>query len=119
LSRADVFRGRIRKQQHWHFLSYVNDLSTAGIAVSKDEKYHSAPTYKRTMRILKIWQANQKYAKRKQIAEKIASKTHASKKRVIQNMPYIQNMFRNKKMAEAIAKDLELEREEVDWLKAS
>ena len=39
LSRADVFQGRIRRWQHWRFLVYINILLSAGIALSKDEKY--------------------------------------------------------------------------------
>jgi len=30
LSRADVFRGRIKRYQHWHFLSTINFLLTCG-----------------------------------------------------------------------------------------
>ena len=39
LSLADVYRKRIRRWQHWRFLVYINDLLSAGIALSKDEKY--------------------------------------------------------------------------------
>ena len=35
LSRADVFNGRIRKRQHWGFLKYAMELSTAGAAAAK------------------------------------------------------------------------------------
>ena len=45
LSRADVFKGRIRRWQHWRFLVYINDLMTAGIALSKDEKYKKVISY--------------------------------------------------------------------------
>ncbi|GAJ22865.1 unnamed protein product, partial [marine sediment metagenome] len=34
LSKADVFRGRIKRWQHWRYLVYINDLLTMGIAVS-------------------------------------------------------------------------------------
>ena len=39
LSKADVFRRRIRRWQHWRFLIYINALITAGIATAKTEKY--------------------------------------------------------------------------------
>jgi replication factor C large subunit len=118
LSRADVLKGRIRRRQHWRFLAYINDLLTAGIAVSKKEKKKKFVQYKQTTRLLKLWWAKQKNAKKKAIAQKIAEKTHTSKKEMIKSMPYIQNIFQNnKKMASAIAEELELDNEEIAWLK--
>jgi len=54
LSTADVYRGRIRRRQHWRFLVYIYDLLTAGIALSKKKKYIGFTNYSRTRRILKI-----------------------------------------------------------------
>jgi replication factor C large subunit len=118
MSRADVLRGRITRRQHWRFLAYINDLLTAGIAVSKKEKGKKFVQYKPTSRILKLWFAKQKNAKKKAISEKIAERTHCSKKEMIKNIPYIKTIFENnKKMGEHIAKELELDLEEIDWLK--
>ncbi|MBN2112466.1 replication factor C large subunit [Candidatus Woesearchaeota archaeon] len=118
MSRADVFKGRIRRWQHWRFLVYVNALLTAGVAVSKDEKYKDFVSYTPTRRILKIWAANMKYQKRKAIAAKIAEKTHTSSSRVMKDtLPYLQTIFReNKKMGKELADGLDLEPEELDWL---
>ena len=41
IAKADVFRGRIRRWQHWRFLVYVNALITAGVAVAKDQRKKS------------------------------------------------------------------------------
>ena len=117
ISRADVLKGRIRRRQHWRFLAYINDLTTAGVAVAKKEKKKKFVQYKRSTRLLKLWWAKQKLAKKKAIAQKIAEKTHSSQKQMIKSMPYIQNIFQNnKKMASAIADELELDKEEVVWL---
>ncbi len=118
LSKADVFQGRIRRWQHWRFLSHINALLTAGVALSKDEKYKQFIKYTPTKRILKLWRANMTYQKRKSIAVKIAEKTHTSLKQSIKNMPYIQTIFKkNKQMAEEIIQEFELDSQEVDWLK--
>jgi replication factor C large subunit len=119
LAKADAFRGRIKRWQHWRFLVYVSDLMTAGVALGKDEKYHNFAKYGPTTRILKIWQANMKYQKRKAIAAKIAEQTHASVKEVVKcTMPYLQVIFRNsKKAADEISHELNLDREEVEWLR--
>lgn len=116
LARADVFQGRIKRRQHWRFLSYVNNLLTAGISSAKEERNPQFIEYKRTMRLLKIWQANQKYAKRKEIAAKIATHTHTSRKVVLEQFPYFQILF-SKSDSSQLARELELTEEEVDWLK--
>jgi len=120
LSKADVFKGRIRRWQHWRFMVYISDLLTAGIALSKKEKYHQFVQYKPTMKLLKIWMANQKFAKRKKIAERIAEKTHTSTRVAIHDtIPYMKVIFKkNKKKADEISEYLKLEKEESDWLKA-
>lgn len=119
LSRADVFRGRIRRWQHWRFLVYINALITGGVAVSKDEKYGGFVNYKPTKRIFKYWMAKRSNMKRNAIAEKVATQTHTSKKDAIKNsIPYFKVIFKkNNKMANAIAEQLELNKEEVAWLR--
>ena len=119
MSRASVFSGRVRRWQHWRFLVYVNDLLTVGVALAKKEKYHQVVQYKPTMKLLKIWQANQRYLKRKSIAAKIAEKTHTSSKVALQDtLPYLKVVFkRNKEQSSHLAGFLKLEKEEVDWLR--
>ncbi len=116
LSRADVFRGRILRRQHWRFLVYQNALMTAGVSLSKEHEKKGFVSYKRTSRILKLWKAKMKYQKRKVIAEKIAVKTHSSKERVIKDfLPYIKHVL----IKDDVARDLDLDYEEVEWLKNS
>ena len=117
LSRADIFRGRIRKQQHWRFLVYVNNLLTAGISLAKDEKNPAFVPYQPTMRLLQIWQANQKQAKKKAIAEKLTTKLHASKKQILQQMPYLQQILKAA-APEVVVKEFLLNEEEVGWIKS-
>jgi replication factor C large subunit len=117
LSKADVFSRRIRRWQHWRFLIYINALITAGIAVSKDQKYKKFVDYKPTGRILKLWWAKQKSMKKKAIAKKIADHTHTSTKNIIPQIDYFKTIFKNKEMATKLTKQLDLSKEEVEWLK--
>ena len=56
--------------------------------------------------------------KRKAIAEKIAETTHSSVKDIVKDIPYLQVIFKNnKKMAYSISEELDLNKEEVGWLK--
>lgn len=116
LSRADVFQGRIMNRQHWRFLAYINDLLTAGISSAKDERNSEFVAYRQSMRFLRLWQAKMKNAKKKEIAQKLAARTHTSTSVAGQQVPYLQVMFR-KGAGNDIARELELSEEEVDWLK--
>ena len=117
LSKADVFNRRIRRWQHYRFLIYINALITAGISSAKKEKHKALVEYKPTGRILKLWWAKQKSAKKKDIAAKIAASTHSSIKDIVKNtMPFLPLMFRNKEMGKRIIADLDLNEEEIEWI---
>ncbi len=121
VSKADIMNRRIMRWQHWRFLAYVNDYLSAGVAVSKDEKYKKMIEISQSERPLKIWLANRKYQKRLAICEKIAAHTHSSKREVLQSTyPYLQVIFqkgKDKEMLAAIADRLELDSDEVSYLK--
>ncbi len=118
LGDADKFLGRIRRWQHYRFYVYAYDLVTAGVAVAKDEKYKGFTSYKQTSRLLQIWMANQKNLKKKAIAEKVAEKTHTSKKEAIETIPFLQHIFlNNDELATNLASAFDFDKEEVGWLK--
>ncbi len=118
LSKADVYKGRIHRRQYWRYLAYVDVLLTAGIATAKDKKSATFVTYGRTQRLLKRWMANQKYARRKRVAQKLAAATHCSMKKSLQeNLPYIHHLYQKKHPStEAITAELNLDEEELEWL---
>ncbi len=103
LSKADVFRGRIHRQQHWRFLVYENFLLSAGISLAshKSQPISGFTMYQRPKRILKIWIQNQKYAKKKSIAAKFAKAVHIGRKRAMREfflLPLILNEEARKKL---------------------
>jgi replication factor C large subunit len=123
LSRADVHRGRIMRWQHWRFMVYADAMLTAGVASAKTAKNREIVEYIRPKRPLKIWIANQRFQKRKQIAKKIALATHTSQKRALQDtFPYVYYIFRkggkNSMLTQqAISEELELDKDELEWLR--
>jgi replication factor C large subunit len=119
LSRADVFKGRIMRWQYYRFYVYCYNLLSAGVAAAKDEKYKSFINYKPTSRILKLWIAKQKNLKKKAISEKIGEKTHTSTKRALQDtLPYLRPIYKtNKKEADKLTHYLDLDSEQIEWLK--
>tara|TARA_Y100000034_G_scaffold14224_1_gene14889 strand:- start:4780 stop:6000 length:1221 start_codon:yes stop_codon:yes gene_type:complete len=112
LSLADLFKGRIYRQQYWRFLVYQNFFLSAGISSATKLKYKKFTQYKKPTRILKIWLSNQKNAKRKSIVAKYAKHAHMSKKKANKEshlLPLILDQIAQNK--------LDLEEKERTWLK--
>ncbi|MCF7799137.1 replication factor C large subunit [Candidatus Woesearchaeota archaeon] len=115
LSLADIFFGRIRRWQYYRYYAYCYLLLSVGIALSKDEKSVTEPNYHQPTRLLRYWQANMMYAKRKVIIEKIADKMRISKRRALQDVyPFLLNALAHNA---PLQDELELDKEEVAWLK--
>lgn len=85
LSKADIFRKRITKQQYWRFLVYIKELLTSGVALSKESENNRFTSYKRGQRILKYWIAKQKNLKKKEIADNLSKKIHMSSKKIMKD----------------------------------
>jgi len=114
LSKVDIFKGRIYKQQYWRFLVYENILLSYGISASKKNPKTNFTSYKRPTRILKIWLNNQKTAKRKLITEKYARYVHINKKRALSEFSIIKQIINSNPV---IRKELKLNQEEIEYLK--
>ena len=114
LAKADVFRGRIYKQQYWRFLVYENIFLSYGIASSKKSPKTGFTSYRKPMRILQIWMNNQKTAQKKSICQKYSQYVHISKKRAMSEFPTIKQIL---KSSSEIQKELKLEEEEINYLK--
>jgi len=112
-SKADVIKGRIRRQQYWRLMYYQNLLLSSGISISKHETNKKLADYKRPLRLLRIWQTNMKNAKKKSIAEKIAKEVHISVKEIIKNFSSYKFIIKN----DEIIKSLQLDEEETGYLK--
>ena len=98
LSRADIFRNRIIRRQHWRFLIYQKFLTNLGVALSKTSKKTIFNKYNKPQRILKIWKNKMKYSKKKQIAEKVSENCHLSFKKSMRHyLPYLKYISKNNK----------------------
>jgi replication factor C large subunit len=85
LGNADVFRGRIYRNQSWRFLVYQNIFQSAGISYAKKAPLDGFTKYEKPKRVLKIWLNNQKIIRKKTIAKKYASFVHCSTKRAMRD----------------------------------
>ena len=112
LSKADVFRGRIYKQQYWRFLVYENIFLSYGISSSKKNVKMGFTSYNKPDRILKIWIHNQRTQKKKSIAQKYAKYVHVGTKRAMNEFPMIKEFLKNSD----IQKELRLTEDEIEYL---
>jgi replication factor C large subunit len=112
LSKADLFKGRIYKQQYWRFLVYENIFLSYGISSSKENIKTGFTSYKRPTRILKIWMNNQKTFKKKSISKKYAQLVHVGQKRIMNEFPIVKQILKNP----AIRNELKLDQDEIAYL---
>ena len=114
LSKADIFKRRIHRQQNWHFMVYTNALMTAGVAFAKQTYKLNNPSYKRATRILQLWLAQS--AKKKIVAKKFSQEMHLSTKKFFREMPYIKIICKDEKIRENLREKLDLNRDEMDFI---
>ena len=115
LSKVDLFKGRIYKQQYWRFLVYENIFLSYGISsAKKDTTNFGFTSYKRPTRILKIWLNNQRTAKKKSIAQKYSKYVHVGLKRAMQEFDLIKKIINSN---DKIPKELKLSEDEISYLK--
>ena len=112
LGSADVFRGRIYRNQSWRFLVYQNIFQSAGISFAKKTNLPGFTKYERPKRILKIWLNNQKIAKKKTISKKYARLVHCSTKRTMRDFKLITPILKKPE----VQKQLKLSEEEIAYL---
>ncbi len=112
LSLADVFRGRIRRQRYWRFMTYEYFLLGAGIASVKKYNRSGWVSYKKPSRILKIWLQNQRAAKKKTICQKYAKHCHISSKTAMRDFMLLKIILKNSE----IRQDLKLNDDEIAYL---
>lgn len=113
LSKADIFKGRIYKQQYWRFLVYENIFLSYGISASKKNERIGFTSYQKPDRILKIWLNNRKTEKKKSISKKYAKYVHIGEKRAIREFPMFVSILRKP----SVQNELKLSEDEIEYLK--
>jgi replication factor C large subunit len=122
LSKADVFRGRIRASQDWSFLRYVIDFMTAGVAMSRvNTQARGWTPFKFPQRIQMLSRSRADRAMRLSVGQKVKRRSHISAFRASREVvPYLKIIFNNNvDMAVGLAKWLDLDSEMVVYLAGS
>lgn len=113
LGNADLFRGRIYRNQSWRFLIYQNIFQSAGVSYAKSLPLSGFTRYEPPKRVLKIWLNNQKIVQKKSIAKKYAHLVHCSTKRALRDFSLLRPVLQQ----QDVQKQLRLSEEEMEFLR--
>ncbi len=113
LSRVDIFKRRIYRQQHWRFLIYENALLSYAVSAAKKTEKLGFTSYKKPTRILKMWLNNQKIEKKKTIVKKYAKYVHVGEKRALYEFPTIRTFL----LKPEVQEELGLSNDEIEYLR--
>ncbi|MBS3793556.1 MAG: replication factor C large subunit [Candidatus Thorarchaeota archaeon] len=83
VSNADLFLGRIMRDQEWKLLSYVYDFLSAGMATSRTETPFRRVEYSRPSWPLMVWKGNRSQKKYSDILSRISNLSRVSTSRVM------------------------------------
>lgn len=94
LSRADIFLARVRRRQHYKFWGYASNMMTGGVALSKSGRYHGYTPYRFPSWLKKMSSSKEVRGRQRSLNEKLAKKTHTSRKVVQSDIyPYFSYIF--------------------------
>ena len=90
LSRADLFKNRIKINQEWKFKKYMIDLMTAGVAVSKKEMYRKFSRYEYPDKIKFLGSTKFERKGEKDRLLELSKQLHCSTKKIRKDfLPYL------------------------------
>jgi len=95
LSKADLYLGRVYKRQYFGLWRFASALMTAGVALSKEEKYRGFINYSRPTIFTKLSKTKSQRERMKKILSKIGIKTHSSTKRAREDLIFLKAIFEN------------------------
>lgn len=110
LSRADVFKGRIMRRQHWGFLKYYRALATAGVALSKREKHFKFTRYAFPSIIRMLSSSRNARGMKKKVGVKAGKLLHCSSRDAVETIAMIMPPI-------SFAQTIELDEDETEYFK--
>jgi len=118
LSKADIFLGRVFRRQNYGFWRYAGVLMTAGVALSKESKYHGFTRYSFPSFISYLGRTKGSRGARKSVAQKIGKFCHVSTKRAIQDyLPMFKELMKDEKIAVDFAYNLKFDEDDLGFFK--
>ncbi len=90
ISKADLFRSRIKIKQEYKFLKYMIDMMTSGVALSKKEMYRKFSRYQYPDKIKTLGSTKKEREEDNLMIQELSNNLHCSTKKVkTYFMPYL------------------------------
>ncbi|MBS3052679.1 MAG: replication factor C large subunit [Candidatus Aenigmarchaeota archaeon] len=90
ISKADLFRSRIKIKQEYKFLKYMIDMMTSGVALSKKEMYRKFSRYRYPDKIKTLGSTKKEREEDNLMIQELSNNLHCSTKKVKTHfMPYL------------------------------
>lgn len=118
IAKADIYLNRVKNTQNWGLLTYVFDMMTAGVAMSRKKSPHSWTRYEFPRRIKRLAKTKKIRRLKTDIGIKIRKKCHTSAATAARDyLPYIKLIFENNpKMATRLAKWFDFDESMIEYL---
>ncbi|MBI1978960.1 MAG: replication factor C large subunit [Candidatus Aenigmarchaeota archaeon] len=94
LSKADLFRQRIKSRQNWKFLAYMIDLMTAGVSTAKNEMYRKFTRYQYPSNMIVLGGSKFERKEEKEKLLELSQQLHCSTRKVRKEFLPFLNLFR-------------------------
>ena len=98
LSKADLFRQRIKSRQNWKFQKYMIDLMTAGVALAKKKMYRKFSKYQYPGKIRFLADTKMERREEKEKLLELAKNLHCSTKKVKEEFLPFMKVFARKNL---------------------
>jgi replication factor C large subunit len=116
LSKADMFRNWVSRQQNWRFKGFMVDM-LSGVSLFRSEEKHSFSPYKPPRKLIMMGRSRQRRAIMNSLCSRLGSFTHSSKRTVKRDyLPYLRIIL--KKCKKKTEGDFFLEPDEEKLIKA-
>jgi len=94
LSKADLFRQRIKSRQNWKFLAYMIDLMTGGVATAKKEMYRKLTRYQYPSNMIVLGGSKFERKEEKEKLLELSQQLHCSTRKVRKDFLPFLNLFK-------------------------
>lgn len=101
LSKADLFRGRIIKNQNYRMLVHMQSL-LAAIALAKNKPYYKFVGYKPPQRLLILGRSKAARQKVDTVAKNLGKRLHCSKKTIKTDLPLLKIILKDKRWRKSV-----------------
>lgn len=115
LSKADIFRGRVMKQQNWRFKLLMSDLMSA-ISINTSPERKFVP-FQYPDKIAQMGRTKFKRVLRESMCKKLGRRLHASSRKIKDELPYIKLIAGGRERE--FMEEFELSKEEIEMISSS